>query len=405
MERRVVITGLGAVSPIGNSVEENLNGIKNGVCGIAEPLDEKLAGIPIKFVGEVKNLNMEEYLEKRDIRFSARFCNFARIAAKQAFADSKLTDYDFNRNESGVMISSSIGGGDTLEDSIKNDRIGPYFIPQSAIHAASAMIAMDFKIHGCNFASVSACTGGASAVGEAYLKIKYGLADVMIAGAADSALNASTINGFAAMRALYNGDDVSRASIPFDSERKGFVPGEGAAVLILEDMEQALKRGAHIYAEVVGYGSTCDAFHQTAPASDGVYSALAMEKAIRDAGIKITDIDYINAHGTGTKLNDSAECKAIKNVFREDYRHPYVSSTKSMTGHLLAAGGAIEALYSALSLEHGFIPPTINVITTDEECDINLVKGKRIEKDLRYVMSNSFGFGGQNVSLVFRKYE
>ena len=402
MSERVAITGIGVVSPIGNNRTETWENCKKGVCGIAPISENYLPDAPIALAGEVKNLDMESILGKREVKYSSRFTCFARIAAKEAYEDSKLGECEFDRDSMGVMISSSIGG-ETLETAIKTDQIGPYFITASGLHSATSSVAIDLDAHGCNMATVSACAGGANAIGEAYHKIKYGLENIIVCGGAESALNLSTIKGFCAMRAMYTGGDVNKASIPFDEERKGFVPAEGAAILILENMDHALKRGAHIYAEIVGYGCTCDAYHPTAPREDGKYAGLAMTKAMKEAGISPKDIDYINAHGTGTKLNDYSECAAIKNAFGEDYLSPYVSSTKSLTGHLLSAGGALEAIICALSLEEGFIPPTINIENQDAKCDINLVKNEGIKKDITYAMSNSFGFGGTDTVLILRK--
>lgn len=403
MENRVVITGLGAVAPIGGNVDEIWNNCKAGVCGIAPIKEQVIEDIPITLAGEVPTKVLEDNLEKRDIRFSSRATSFARIAAKEAYAQSGLTEGDYDSSRFGVMISSSIGGGDVLDKSISKDQIGPFFIPGGAVHSPSAMVALDFQAHGISMAPVSACAGGANAIGEAYLRIKSGTADVMIAGGTDSALNRATIKGFAAMRALYTGDDVSRASIPFDVERKGFVPGEGAAVVVLESLESAKKRGAKILGEIVGYGFSTDASHQTAPLEDGRYAAQAMKNAMRDAGISPEQISYINAHGTGTRLNDAAEFTAIKEAFGASYDKPYVSSVKSMTGHMLAASAALEAVISIKAIEDGFVPATINTKTADEGMDLHLIKGEGLKADLEYVMSNSFGFGGFNAVLVFAK--
>ena len=401
MSERVAITGIGVVSPIGNNKIEAWENCKKGICGIAPIKENDIPESPISLAGEVKNLDMESILGKRDVKFSSRFTCFARIAAKEAYADSCLSDFD--RDSFGVMIASSIGGGDALEKGIKTDQIGPFFITSSGLHSATASVAIDLDAHGCNMATVSACAGGANAIGEAYYKIKNGLENIIICGGSESAINLTTLKGFSAMKVLYNDSNVNKASIPFDEDRKGFVPAEGAAVLILENLEHAKKRGAHIYAEVAGYGCTCDAFHSTAPREDGIYAGLAMSKAMKEAGVSPKDIDYINAHGTGTKLNDYSECVAIKNAFGEDYLNPYVSSTKSMTGHLLSAGGTFEAIICALSLEEGFIPATINIEKQDIKCDINLVKNKGIKKDITFAMSNSFGFGGHNAVLIFKK--
>ena len=403
MDHRVVITGMGAVSPIGGNVKEIWQNCKAGFCGIAPFRNPESDDIPVSLVGEVDNRILEEHLEKRDIRFASRATSFARIAAKEALADANLSEGTFDPERMGVMISSSIGGGEVLDKGISNNQIGPFFVPGSAVHSPSAMVAMDAGAHGINLAPVSACAGGANAIGEAYLRIRSGMEDVMIAGGADSALSRNVIKGFAAMRALYTGDDVSRSSIPFDAERRGFVPGEGAAVLVLESLEHALQRGAHIYAEIAGYGYSNDANHQTAPREDGKYAAIAMKRAMQDAKISPDRITHINAHGTGTRLNDQAECLAIKEAFGEDYRKPYVSSLKSMTGHMLSASAALEAAVSVKTLEEGFIPPTIHLMSQDEKCDVNLVKNEGIAVKTDYVMSNSFGFGGFNAVLIFAK--
>ena len=403
MDRRVVITGIGAVSPIGGNVSEMWASCRGGICGIKPISEQTIEDIPISLAGEVANHVLEENLEKRDIRFASRATSFARIAAKEAWKDSGLSKEEVDTDRIGVMISSSIGGGDVLDKGISKDQIGPFFIPGSAIHSPSAMVALDLDVHGISMAPVSACAGGATAIGEAYLRIKSGMEEIMIVGGTDSAINRATIKGFAAMRALYTGEDIERASIPFDAQRKGFVPGEGAAVLVLESLESAQKRGAHIYGEVAGYGYSCDANHQTAPREDGKYAALAMTNAMKDAGISPKDITYINAHGTGTRLNDQAECRAIGEAFGEDYEKPFVSSVKSMTGHMLAASAALEAVISVKALEEGFIPPTIHIESQDEECKINLVQNEGIKCDIDYVMSNSFGFGGFNSVLIFSR--
>ena len=426
MSRRVVITGLGALSPIGNTVDEMWENACKGVCGIA-PLQKDLGEVPISLAGELKNLNMEEYLSRRDIKYSSVFSCLARIAAKQAFADAGFTvskpdengkpsdsdsdpdsgiepkEPEYNPDRTGVMISSSIGGGEFLESGITENKVGPFFIPGSSVHSASALVAMDLGAHGCNIVPVSACAGGANALGEAYLRIRYGLEDLMIAGGAETPLNGTTIRGFAAMRALYTGTDVNSASIPFDANRKGFVPAEGAGILVLEEYEHAKKRNAHIYAEVAGYGCTCDAYHQTAPEENGKYAAAAMKKALEDAALQPEDISCINAHGTGTKLNDLAECIAIHTVFGGEACNPYVWALKSMTGHMLSAGGAVEAVMSAKAVENDFIPPTVNIENQDENCGIRLVKGRGISEKISCIMSNSFGFGGFNVSLILKK--
>ena len=403
--KRVVVTGLGCISPVGNNVNDMWESITHGTNGIDYIKNFDTTDFAIKLAAEVKNLNMEEYISKRDIKFSSKFINYARIAAKEAYMNSGLCNADIDSDRFGVYISSGIGGIEKIEEAILNDTMSPYFIPSSLINLASSQVAIDLGARGSNIVISSACASGTNAIGEAYLKIKYGYEDVIIAGASEASITKKTIEGFSIMRALYNGDDVNRASIPFDEERKGFVIGEGAALLVLEELDHALARNAKIYAEIVGYGTSCDAFHLTTPNDEGLYSAKAMEKAIESADIKASDIDYINAHGTGTKLNDYTETLAIKNVFKEDYLKPYVSSTKSMTGHLMAAAGALEAVISVKSLENNFVPATINITNLDSKCDLNLVLNKGKKRELNYVLSNSFGFGGHNASLVFKKWE
>jgi len=402
--KRVVITGLGGISPIGNNVNEIWNSIKESKSGIDYIKSFDTTNFPIKVAAEIKNLNMEEHLSKRDIKFSSKFINYARIAAKEAFVDSGLNECEFNHDRFGVYIASGIGGIEKLEDGLINDNINPYFIPSTLINLASSQVAIDLQARGSNIAITSACASGSNAIGEAFWKIRHGYEDVILAGCSESSITKKTVEGFSVMRALYSGEDLNRASIPFDEERKGFVIGEGTAILVLEELEHAKRRNAKIYAEIVGYGSSCDAYHLTTPNDEGMYSAKAMEKAITDAGIKPKDIDYINAHGTGTKLNDYTETLAIKNVFEEDYHNVLVSSTKSMTGHLMAAAGAFEALICVKVLEKGFITATINLNNIDEKCDLNLVVNQGIKKDCNYVLSNSFGFGGHNASLVFKKW-
>lgn len=403
MNRRVVITGMGAVSPIGCSLEEIRNNCRYGYCGIAPLTKEEYKDFPIKIGGEIKSLNEEEYLSKRDIKFSSRFITYARIAAKKAYEDANLSVQEDEESEIGVMITSAVGGADVTEEGVLSNKIGPFFIPGIIINSASSYVAMDLKAHGCCYAPVSSCASSSHAIGEAFRKIAYGEEEIILAGGSDYPFTDKTLKGFAVMQAVFRGEAVEGGSVPFDEERKGFVPGEGAAVLVLEEREHALLRGAHIYGEIKGYGNTCDAYHPTAPAPDGKYAAKAMEKAIKDAGITKAEIGYINAHGTGTKMNDSAESRAIRLVFPKEECDPYVSSTKSMTGHMLGAAGSMEAILCLMALEDGYLPGTVNLKKKDPDCDINLLGGVGTAKEIRYAMSNSFGFGGHNVSLIFAK--
>lgn len=411
MQRRVVITGMGVVSPIGNDVESVWDSVVNNRCGIDRITHFDPSDFRAKLAGEVKNLDMEKYFIKRDLKFNDRFTQLTRIAAKQAYEDSKLADAEFDRNRFGVIIGSGIGGIATIESASQTiesrgpSRISPYFIPMSLINLAAGSAAIDMKAHGNVSSVVTACAAATNAIGEAFHRIRDGYEDIIAAGGSEAAVTPVAIAGFASMRALHEGEDPSRASIPFDADRKGFVMGEGAGVIILEEMEHAVARNAKIYGEVIGYGSTCDANHITAPIADGAVAARAMVMAMEDAGIKTSDVDYINAHGTSTPLNDVSETAAIKKAFQKDAMKPYVSSTKSMSGHLLGASGALEAIISALAVKYGFVPATINYKNPDPECDLNLVVNEGRKEDIKVAMSNSLGFGGHNASIIIRKWE
>lgn len=411
MKRRVVITGMGVVSPIGNDVESVWDSVLNNRCGIDRITHFDPSDFRAKLAGEVKDLDMEKYFTKRDLKFNDRFTQFTRIAAKQAYDDSGLADVEFDRDRFGVIIASGIGGISTIEGASQTiesrgpNRISPYFIPMSLINLAAGSVAIDMEAHGNVSSVVTACAAATNAIGEAFHRIRDGYEDVMAAGGSEAAVTPVAIAGFASMRALHEGEDPNRASIPFDADRKGFVMGEGAGVIILEEMEHALARNAKIYGEVIGYGSTCDANHITAPLADGAQAARAMVMAMQDADIKTSDVDYINAHGTSTPLNDSSETVAIKKAFQEDAMKPYVSSTKSMSGHLLGASGALEAIISTLAVERGFVPATINYKNSDPACDLNLVVNEGKKEDIKVAMSNSLGFGGHNASIIIRKWE
>lgn len=409
MKRRVVISGLGVVSPIGNDKEELWNSIINGKCGIDEISLFDTSEHKVKLAAEVKKLDFEKYYSKRDLKFNDRFVQFARISTKQAYEDSNLKDVD--RDRMGVILSSGIGGIDTIsncENVLKEkgpSRVSPYFIPMALINIAAGTVAIDLDAKGYCGSVVTACAASTNAIGEAFLKIRDGYLDIVFTGGSEASITPLAVAGFASMRALSESKDKNRASIPFDTERNGFVMGEGSAILVLEELEHALKRNAKIYAEVVGYGNSCDANHITAPLSDGSGAAKAMINAINDAELNIADIDYINAHGTSTPLNDKGESLAIKYAFGKNYKDVLVSSTKSATGHLLGASGAVEALITTLALKNSYVPATLNTNEIDEECDLNIVKNKGIERDIRYAMSNSLGFGGHNASLIFKKWE
>lgn len=407
--RRVVITGMGVVSPIGNDVESLWNSIENGVCGIDYITAFDTSEYKVKLAGEVKNLDFEKYFTKRELKFNDRFTQFARITAKQAYIDSGLTEFD--NDKCGVIIGSGIGGIDSIENAETTlnsrgpSRVSPYFIPMSLINLAAGSVAIDLNAKGHCSSIVTACAAGTNAIGEAFHKIRDNYVDIMISGGSEAAITPLAIAGFASMKALSDSIDKNRASIPFDKDRNGFVMGEGAGIVILEELEHALARNAKIYAEIVGYGDSCDANHITAPLSDGSGGAKAMINAIKDAKLNPNDIDYINAHGTSTPLNDKTETKAIKSAFKDNYSDLMISSTKSATGHLLGASGAVETIISVLALKNSFVPATINYEHFDEDCDLDIVANVGRNIDIKYAMSNSLGFGGHNASLIFKKWE
>lgn len=411
MKRRVVITGLGVVSPIGNNIEEMWDSVVNNRCGIDKITHFDATEYRAKLAGEVKNLDMEQYFSKRDLKFNDRFTQFARIAGKQAFEDSGLQDAEVDTQRFGVILGSGIGGISTIEGASQTldqrgpSRISPYFIPMSLINLAAGSVAIDMHAQGNCSGVVTACAAATNAIGEAFHRIRDGYEDIIAAGGSEAAITPVAMAGFASMRALHQGEDVQRASIPFDKERSGFVMGEGAGILILEELNHAQARNAKIYGEVVGFGSTCDANHITAPLSDGSCAAKAMKQAMQDASIQADDVDYINAHGTSTPLNDSSETLAVKLAFGEAAQKPFISSTKSMTGHLLGASGAVEAILSTLALKENFVPATIHYQVADEACDLNLVVNRGRSETLHYAMSNSLGFGGHNASIIIKRWE
>lgn len=403
--KRVVITGMGTICSIGNNTKEMWESILNNKSGIDYIKGNIQKETNVKIAAEIKNIKLQDYLTEREIHFNSKYINYAKIASKEAFLDSGLNADEIDHDRFGVFISSNIGGCEKIEESYEEDKINSHYIPAVLTNSASSMVAIDFKANGLNMSICSACASGNNTIGEAYLKIKYGIQDIMIAGASEFAINKKILKGFSVMRAIYTGEDKEKASIPFDKYRQGFVIGEGTGILVLEELEHAIKRNAKIYAEIVGYGSTCDAYHITSPEKDGTYAKKAIELALEDAKINSTYIDYINAHGTGTIVNDVIEAEVIKKVFKDEYRRPFVSSTKSMTGHIMSASGSIEAIICAKALQDGFIPATINVNNIDEKCDLNLVLNKGIRKKIRYILSNSFGFGGDNACLIFKKWE
>lgn len=409
--RRVVITGLGAVSPIGNDVNTIWNSIEQGVCGIAPITHFDTSDYKVKLAGEVKDLDMEAYFSKRDLKFNDRFTQFARIVSKQAMIDAGFEKDPDDAMRFGCMIGSGIGGIDTIEQASKTlegrgpSRVSPFFIPMSLANLAAGQVAIDWGLKGATSCVVTACAAASNAIGEAFHRIRDGYEDVMLTGGSEAAITPLAIAGFQSMRALHTGEDANRASIPFDADRSGFVMGEGAGALVLEELEHAKARGAKIYAEIVGYGASCDAHHITAPLDDGSGGAQAMVQAIKDAKILPENIDYINAHGTSTPLNDKTETAAVKAAFKEYAYQLAMSSTKSNTGHLLGASGAIEAIISIKALQNSLIPPTIHYQNPDAQCDLDIVANTPRKQDIRYAMSNSLGFGGHNASLIFKKWE
>lgn len=408
--RRVVVTGIGMITPVGNNTSDSWNAVKNGECGIGPITHYDTTGRKVTLAGEVKGYDPAATIDPKELRKMDRFVQFAMTAASEAVEASGIDFASENTERAGVIISSGIGGFATIQSEIIKgnekgyDRVSPYFIPQIISNMAAGQIAIKYGLNGMCSCVVTACAGGTNAIGDAFHRIRDGYEDVMLCGGTEACITEIGIGGFTSMRALHTGNDPKRASIPFDKDRSGFVMGEGAAVLILEEEEHAKKRGAMIYGEVVGYGANCDANHITAPLEDGSMAAKCLTLALNDANVKPEDIDYINAHGTSTHLNDSGETKAIKLAFSEHAKKLMVSSTKSMTGHLLGAAGAVEAGFSVLALKDGFVPATIGYENFDEECDLDIVPNVGRNKDIRYAVSNSLGFGGHNACLVFKKY-
>ncbi len=409
--RRVVITGLGAVTPLGLTAPESWRAAREGVCGIGPITQFDPAGMKVKLAAEVKGFDPEALFGKPETKRMGRFTQFALAAAREALADSGFQAEEREAGRCGVIVSSGIGGiGITEEEHDRGlargwDRVSPFFIPTGICNMAAGRVAIDAGFRGMCSCPVTACAGGTNAVGDAFHYIRDGYAEVMLCGGSEASLTPLAVGGFTSMKALSQTEDPSRASIPFDAERSGFVMGEGAGVLLLEELGHALARGARIYAEVSGYGATCDAYHMTAPRPDGSGGADAMAQALADGGVQPEEVDYINAHGTSTHLNDAGETAAIKTVFGDHAYQLAVSSTKSMTGHMLGAAGAVEAMFTALALRDGYLPATIHYQTPDPECDLDIVPNQGREADIRCALSNSLGFGGHNGSLLFKKWE
>lgn len=410
-KRRVVVTGIGTINPIGHNVEETWKSIEEGRCGIAPISLFDTKDMKVTLAGEVKDFDVTKYIDKKEAKKMDRFIQMGMIASHEAMLDSGLDINNIDSHRFGVIVSSGIGGLGSIEKNYQTgekrgfDRVSPFFIPMTISNLAAGHIAIAYHAQGLCTCPVTACAGGTNAIGDAFRNIRDGYQDVMIAGGCEASVTPLGIGGFTSMKALSDATDPTRASIPFDKERNGFVMGEGAGILILEELEHALKRGAHIYGEMTGYGVSCDAHHITAPLPNGEGGAYAMQNALDDAGISYDVIDYINAHGTSTHLNDLCETEAIKSVFKEHAYKLAVSSTKGHTGHCLGAAGGIEAILSVLALKHDFIPPTLNYQVKDEECDLNVVPNIGVKKDLHYVMSNSLGFGGHNASIIFKEYD
>lgn len=409
--RRVVITGMGAVTPIGNNVEDMWISVNKGKCGIGPITRFDTSDRKVTLAGEVKDFNPEDYLDKKSVRRMDRFTQFAMTAAKEAIEDSKILEADVDKERCGVIVSSGIGGIETTtNEELKGhekgyDRVSPYFIPMTISNMAAGQIAIEYGFNGMCSCVVTACASGTNAIGDAFHHIRDGYCDVMLCGGAEASITPLGIGGFTSLKALNTSTEPNRASIPFDKERAGFVMGEGAGILILEEYEHALARNAKIYCEIAGYGANCDANHITAPLEDGSMAAKCMLKALEDGNINPDDVDYINAHGTSTHLNDACETKAIKKAFGKHAYELCVSSTKAMTGHLLGASGAVEAIITALSVENNFIPATINHRVFDEECDLDIVANSAKNLPVNVAMSNSLGFGGHNATIVLKKLE
>ena len=409
--RRVVITGLGAVTPLGLTAPESWRAAREGACGIGPITQFDASGQKVRLAAEVKGFAPEELLGKPAAKRMGRFTQMAVAAAREALADAGFRPAEEEADRWGVDISSGIGGLSITEaehDRGKErgwDRVSPFYIPTGICNMAAGMVAIDAGFRGMCTCPVTACAGGTNAVGDAFHYIRDGYADGMLCGGTESSLTPLAVGGFTSMKALSQSEDPDRASIPFDAQRSGFVMGEGAAVLLLEELEHAKARGAKIYAEITGYGATCDAYHMTAPRPDGSGGAKAMALALADGGVRPEEVGYINAHGTSTPLNDAGETAAIKAVFGDHAYQLAVSSTKSMTGHMLGAAGAVEAMFCALALRDGFLPATIHYRVPDPVCDLDYVPNQGRSAEVRYALSNSLGFGGHNGSLLFKRWE
>jgi len=407
MSEKVVVTGIGVISPLGNTKEIFWDNIKNGTCGIDKVTKFDTSKFSVKMAAEVKDFDASNYMDKKKSRRMDTFCQYAIASAKDAWSDASLEEKINHRNPS-VIIGSGIGGLLTIEKQAQRlhekgpEWVSPFFIPMSISNMASGYVAIELGLNGHSLSLQTACASGSSAIGEAYKMIRNGDSELVVAGGVEAAITPLAVAGFSSMKALSESTDKDRASIPFDKDRSGFVIGEGAATLVLESYSSAKKRGARIYGEIAGYGSTSDAHHITAPEPNGTYAAKAIQMAMKDNNIRPEEIGYINAHGTSTPLNDKIENEAIKKALGEHARSVAISSTKSMTGHLLGAAGSLEAIICLLALRDNFLPPTINYQNSDPECDLDYIPNKAREAKTNYALSNSFGFGGHNVSLLIK---
>ena len=408
-KRRVLVTGMGTVNPLGHDLPQSWQAVRAGMCGIGPITQYDSASQKVHLAAEVKDWDPRQALAGRDWKHMSRYAQFAMAAAQEAVADSGLDLEQLDRTRCGAIVSSGVGGIAITEQEQSRcaqkgfDRATPYYIPMAIANMGAGLIAIAFGFQGMCTCPVTACAGGTNAVGDAFRHIRDGYGDVMLCGGAEAAITPLSMGGFTSMRALHVGDDPACASVPFDARRSGFVMGEGAGILLLEEYEHAMARGAKVYAEIVGYGATCDAYHMTAPAPGGEGGARCMAQALQDGGIRPEEVGYINAHGTSTPMNDKCETAAIKTVFGDN--PPPVSSTKSMTGHMMAGAGAIEAIFSALALEEGWLPPTIGYQVPDEECDLDVVPNEGRKADIRCAISNSLGFGGHNATVALKKWE
>ena len=411
MKRRVVVTGLGAVTPIGNTVPEFWQGIREGRVGIGEITRFDTESFKVKLAAEVRDFDAAERMEPKAAKRMERFSQYAVAAAKEAFADADLHLEEEDPFRAGVIVGSGIGSLESVENEyakiLKGNvkRVAPLMVPKMISNMAAGNISIQLGLRGKCTNVVTACASGTHCIGDAFRAIQYDDADIMLAGGAESCICPTGVAGFQALTALTEETDPARASIPFDKDRSGFVLGEGAGVVVLEELQHALARGARIYAELVGYGATGDAFHITSPSEDGSGAAKAMELAIKEGGVRPSEVDYINAHGTATHHNDLYETRAIKAAFGEAAKDVVINSTKSMIGHLLGAAGGVEFVVCAKAVEENYIHQTVGTRETDEECDLNYAIGAPVEKEVRYALTNSLGFGGHNASLLLKKYE